>query len=164
MGERRLQNVAEITEMMPSQQQSGASEDIEARLGSQKRRITDAADTAEKMPVQRQPVAAGLSSPTGGNHIDRGRVAVPIAAALESDSSPSGLSLEESDQSLGNSHERDVASQDGPASGWLDARLLCCVWLSSVLVCSMAQMRVPLIMKKGFGKVSNPVVQEQGQE
>merc|ERR1711865_731334 len=109
-------------------------------------------------------VAAGLSSSTSGNSVDRGRVAAPVAAALESDLSPRGASLEESDQSFGNSHERDVASQDGAASGWLDARLLCCVWLSLVLVCSMAQIRFPLIMNKGFGKISNPVMHEQGQE
>jgi len=162
--ERRLQDVVEITETMPSQQQPVAAEDMEARLGSQKRSITDAADTAETMPIQRQPVAAGLFSPTSGNSVDRGRVAAPVAAALESDLSPRGASLEESDQSLGNSHERDVASQDGPASGWFDARLLCCVWLSLVLVCSMAQIRAPLIMKKGFGKISNPAMHEQGQE
>lgn len=151
--ERRLQDVAEITETMPSQQQPVASEDSEARLGSKEHRIKEAADTTETMPVQRQPVAAGLSSPTSGRHVVRGRVAAPVAAAPESDLRP-----------LGNSHEQDVASLDGPPSGWLDARSLCCVWLSLVFFCSMAQMRAPWIMNKGFGKISNPVMKEPGQK
>lgn len=160
--ERRLQDVAEITETMPSQQQPVSSEGIEAELGSKERKIKEAADTMQTMPIQRQPVAAGLPFPTSGSNIVRGRAARPVAAAPEFDLSSSGASHEEADKPLGNLHEQDVASLDGSARGWLAARSLCCVWLSLVFFCSMAQVRAPWMMNTGSVEVSNPDTKEPG--